>query len=963
MTTQLQNQVTLIKTTQPSTVSKSFSVDEAGNITKKAVANITRGRAKSVDVATAEDMAALLEKVSSSTELALCSGIWRGAGRCKSFALWTQSELAKKAAKPQHEITELVASGDDMHGARIKAMVEPSSWVLLDCDTPPHMPGDMARLTLAERLEALELVLPGISTCERVEMRSSSSRVTLVNEPAGERSHAWIRISDPSKLDVLRAYLRVHTVIEGLHYEQPNFSRVTGKQIGSSARTLIDLAVIDRARLTFVAKPVVDPEAWELETHDPGVRIINDGAGVLDLSEIELPDAQAVWVMNEARGTNETLKTDNGMFIFEDTDTLKDDTPVIVKGEEKPLSEWVEQMREDGVTKMRCEAPFRESHSEAGILRVTDRNEVLIHDVGNNTNYKLSIDLSEMFGGADAEDTPVTTDASDAAGSEDAQDNVDSDKDGKASKAAVRLAKRVTIAINKSLSNGKAYDESEDGVIDESEEENESVVCDPRVVEKILSNTFYFASGSSFLFCNNKHQLVEYSRTDVWGALVETFGAPVNPAKLYKETKAAIGRMGGDSTPSAATINKFEKGVRDLAQSLVLSHIKLYQQRKSMAIAVDMFEKKARMELSSDDVTVVFPHERLQCKTPMANVDAIEDYKKHFPDLDEFLDFIASARFASGRKKAHLWIKATSDWGKDLLMDALGGLGIVVKLNEKEVESAIEGKPVGKDANSFKRALIAHFNEFKTIKSELKQLENGLTISPKHQMMQTVPLYGKVFTSAEDVSGLVTENGVENQFANRFCVFVAKGSIEDRPMFAKLGGGVYLQSIQRYVCDELNRRIADYIKMGRMGAVKQADEDLKAFVERHSIKNLYDTLDEQIDSVAEDFALWVRDGFDKVSPEDDAFVPADSQGLVLNDHGTRGRVLSQFCHVLGTPDKPFVLLTKPNKVVNDWLREMYHGPDYFVMRFKAKMIIESLGGLSVVKDANRKSRKGLKFEF
>jgi hypothetical protein len=283
-------------------------------------------------------------------------------------------------------------------------------------------------------------------------------------------------------------------------------------------------------------------------------------------------------------------------------------------------------------------------------------------------------------------------------------------------------------------------------------------------------------------------------------------------------------------------------------------------------------------------------------------------------------------------------------------------------LNEKEVEAAIEGKPVGKDANSFKRALIAHFNEFKTIKSELKQLENGMTISPKHQMMQTVPLYGKVFTSAEDVRGLITENGVENQFANRFCMFNEKGSIEARPMFDKLGGGVYLQTIQRYACDELNKRINAYIRLGRIGSARKADADLKQFVNKHTIKNRYETLDENLAKVAEDFEQWVRDAFDVVVPDEDDF-GADGNRIVLDTSDNRGRLLKTFCHVVTNKDSHFVMLTKPRKVINDWLWEMNHGSDFHVVLPKINNLIELLGGLQVRKDAKGKSRRGLKFDF
>ena len=61
--------------------------------------------------------------------------------------------------------------------ARLKRMMRSSSWILIDGDSPPGMPAQWARLSLAERLKLLEPILPGISTCLRIEYRGSSARV------------------------------------------------------------------------------------------------------------------------------------------------------------------------------------------------------------------------------------------------------------------------------------------------------------------------------------------------------------------------------------------------------------------------------------------------------------------------------------------------------------------------------------------------------------------------------------------------------------------------------------------------------------------------------------------------------------------------------------------------------------------------------------------------------------------
>ena len=68
----------------------------------------------------------------------------------------------------------------------------------------------------------------------------------------------------------------------------------------------------------------------------------------------------------------------------------------------------------------------------------------------------------------------------------------------------------------------------------------------------------------------------------------------------------------------------------------------------------------------------------------------------------------------------------------------------------------MSGAPVGLSADNFKRAIVLWVDEFKSVKSELKQLQNEIELSPKNQVRQSVAIYTKLFTSAESVASLVT---------------------------------------------------------------------------------------------------------------------------------------------------------------------------------------------------------------
>ena len=123
-------------------------------------------------------------------------------------------------------------------------------------------------------------------------------------------------------------------------------------------------------------------------------------------------------------------------------------------------------------------------------------------------------------------------------------------------------------------------------------------------------------------------------------------------------------------------------------------------------------------------------------------------------------------------------------------------------------------------ATGFKRAFILAMNEFKTVKSEIKQLGSYLELSPKNQLRTRVQIYTKMFMSAESVASLVGENGVEDQFANRMSMIKGNEKLTDRALY-KADQGRYFRSVQGYVAGELNRLIGEYQALGLEGAVNR----------------------------------------------------------------------------------------------------------------------------------------------
>ena len=173
--------------------------------------------------------------------------------------------------------------------ARLKRLMAEPRFVLIDADNPPGMPPEFAELTLEDRLDCLEPILPGISSCLSSNRGSSARVVNGSGAPSSEATHAIIEISDPSRLDLLRAHLRVESVRRGLSFPSPRVSRIEpGKIVGYSHLTLIDWSVWVAGRLIFNAEPDVG-RAPNHRVLDANVKIVNRDGGVLDIDWIEPP--------------------------------------------------------------------------------------------------------------------------------------------------------------------------------------------------------------------------------------------------------------------------------------------------------------------------------------------------------------------------------------------------------------------------------------------------------------------------------------------------------------------------------------------------------------------------------------------------------------------------------------------------------------------------------------------------
>lgn len=413
------------------------------------------------------------------------------------------------------------------------------------------------------------------------------------------------------------------------------------------------------------------------------------------------------------------------------------------------------------------------------------------------------------------------------------------------SPAAKRLAKQITKRLTDHLA--IAPDDS-DG--------RGAISADPRIVQAMIDGCFWSGSKGKFFFLNEEESLVMFSEKDAWQFMRQRFGSPVDHDAITDAVKNLDFGCNSDDAEHKAKMRHIASA-KHIAGDVVKDHLKYHNQREAMEWRCDMFADHPRMDIVEDKARIVLTHKPI-IGPAQHNPGIIADYKQHFPRFDEFLTFLVMSRFAPDRKKAYLWILAESDWGKNFLIEGvLGYLRLTVFTSTKEVEAMFEGRAIGRSPEDFKRAYALVIDEFKTVKSELKQLQSEIQLAPKYQLTATVEVFAKVFMSAESVASLVTENGVEDQFANRMSIFEERGALTERGLFQQVGKPQYLQSIRAYAAQQLEQQVQVMRSKERGDAEMEADQWLTAFCERYGLGTRFERFSESLPRVAGEVVQWL----------------------------------------------------------------------------------------------------------
>lgn len=373
------------------------------------------------------------------------------------------------------------------------------------------------------------------------------------------------------------------------------------------------------------------------------------------------------------------------------------------------------------------------------------------------------------------------------------------------------------------------------------------LVLDVPVIKLILKNTYYTCAAKTFFkMFNQMGQVIRVGKNEINRTLIANFGQPISN---YKEVCDAI-EADDDLTEAG------KKQARHLPTSMMVEILMEFHQRERITQCVDIFAETAHMNIKHNEVVESLKYMPMQIEREVYDDPTIAQYVEHFPELYEVLDFIIASRFASSRKRCYLWIKAQSDWGKDLMRVCLGER--VMEMSVPQIGKAIKGETVSVNIDDIVGTFAICVNEFSHINAEIKQIENSITVAPKYLNQSTVPTFTKIFFSADDVDSLVGEYGIESQYDNRFSMLEYNGVIETMECYQRLGQDEFTHVLKTHYANYINSETQNYIELGKNEASKKADTVVISFHAKHKISNKLGSLATNMGSLSAVVAETIR---------------------------------------------------------------------------------------------------------
>lgn len=215
--------------------------------------------------------------------------------------------------------------------------------------------------------------------------------------------------------------------------------------------------------------------------------------------------------------------------------------------------------------------------------------------------------------------------------------------------------------------------------------------------------------------------------------------------------------------------------------------------------------------------------------------EIIEDYKIHFPQFDDFLTWLIACRFTTNRRTSYTYLRINAGFGKSLLASLFEDLGFGRKINQNQLKATTTNDLSPQD---FRNSFILMIDEFTHFAQEMKDITHGMYLTAKFQMSEYVPLYAKVFFSAEKSTSFFGEAGVDGQLADRVSVMDLSGAgkIENRKLY-KENTLLYTEILKEYIYVYFRDKSKYYIELGELEANRKANDELDLHFDKYRLQS------------------------------------------------------------------------------------------------------------------------------
>jgi len=285
---------------------------------------------------------------------------------------------------------------------RTKLNFSPSSWTLLDYDTPPGIPQELLYTSPNEWLEAMNELIPYFSKVGKVLLPSTSSRLTRNGKDNVKIGwHAYVQVNDAADLPRFGNHLLLHSLTTPYGFMRPIYKKGTTEVITERKWSIFDPCVFSPERLVFDGKP----KAW-LDVEVKPAEITMLPGNRLDTRLIEVTGSQVDKIATKFGGrVTRTDQRDSRGKLWQsfgsinNTD-LKFDTKIIVRNGEATLVELLAEMKAKRAKKVRVQAVFRpDSISWAAFVGLHEDGTPFVYDCGTATKYVLNdVEQAKLVG-------------------------------------------------------------------------------------------------------------------------------------------------------------------------------------------------------------------------------------------------------------------------------------------------------------------------------------------------------------------------------------------------------------------------------------------------------------------------------------------------------------------------------------------------------------------------------------